>query len=513
MAERLLIRGLTKSFGGTVVLRDADMRVEPGEVHGLIGQNGSGKSTLVKLLSGFLVPDRGEVFVDGEELRMPPSPTQLQQFGVAFVHQDFGLVPTLSVTENVRVGRFSVGRFSRRVNWRRERQAVRRTFERLSVDIALDTPVRLLSTAQRAVLALARALQGYEPGRGCIILDEATQALPRETLPEFYSMIREFSSEGTAFIVVSHRLDEIMRMTDHVTVLRDGVVVAPSLEISKTSPHALASAMLGASLETVDMKASYPEHAGALAAEFTGLSGRIVNDVSFAVRAGEVLGVTGLTDSGVGELPYVISGATRAARGVVRLASGVELDLSSDTVGELLAEDVLLVPADRIGAGLALSISAVDNLTLSTLGSYRGAWVSRRRQRAAFDAMVGELDIRPRRPDLAVARYSGGNQQKVLLGKCLLHEPSLLVLHEPTQAVDVGARHDLLVSLRRRAQAGAAIVIASVEHEDLAQVCDRVLVLGGGRIRCELVDDLRAETIAARIWEAGTSMQEPSVVP
>ncbi len=505
MTERLLVKGLTASFGGTVVLRDADLAVQPGEVHGLIGQNGSGKSTLIKLLSGFYHPDRGEVFVDGQELRLPANPAQLQEYGVSFVHQDLGLVSTLSVTENVRVGRFEVGRWTRRVDWRNERRAVAETLERLRADIPLDSSVALLSTSQKAVLALARALQGYQPGRGCIVLDESTQVLPRETLPEFYAMIRELSAEGTSFLVVSHRLDEIMRMTDRVTVLRDGAVVRASLDIKHTSPNDLARSMLGASLGQIDMRADHPAVVGGRAAQFSSVSGLRVHDVEFVANAGEVLGITGLTDSGVGELPYLISGAKRAHAGRARIGSGRELDLHGETLQQMLDAGVLLVPADRNGAGLAMPISVLDNITLSTFGSHPWYWISRKRQRADFKEAAEDLDIRPRRSDILTARLSGGNQQKVLLGKWLLREPTVLVLHEPTQAVDVGARRDLLMALRRRAEQGAAVVICSVEPEDLAQICDRVLVLGRGRVHCELTDDLSAKTIAERIWEAGTA--------
>ncbi len=513
---RLVAKGLTKTFGGTAVLKDVDLTVGAGEVHGLIGQNGSGKSTLIKLLSGFHKPDAGEIRIDGEELRLPADPKQLQEHNVSFVHQDLGLVPTLSVAENVRVGRFSVGRLTRRVDWRKERAAVSETFARLEVDIPLDAPVSEFSTSQKAVIALARALQGYEPGRGVIVLDESTQVLPRETLPEFYAMIRELSAEGTSFIVVSHRLDEIMRMTDRVTVLRDGLVVAEAeaLNVAETSSADLAKAMLGASLGATDMRTVIPaaptvEEAGAAAA-FDDVRGGTVDGVSFAARPGEVLGITGLTDSGVGDLPYLICGATPAAGGSVKLADGRSLDLAGADVRELLDAGILLVPADRSGAGVAMTVSALDNLTLTTMGAQRGAWISRRRQQGEFDAMAEELDIRPRRSDMALARFSGGNQQKILLGKWLLRDPSVLVLHEPTQAVDVGARRDLLLALRRRAQRGAAVVICSVEPEDLAQVCDRVLVLGAGRVHAEVTDGLGTETLGERIWEAGMAPAAPA---
>ncbi|MFT3866417.1 MAG: sugar ABC transporter ATP-binding protein [Solirubrobacterales bacterium] len=506
---RLVAKGLSKTFGGTAVLTDVDLTVGAGEVHGLIGQNGSGKSTLIKLLSGFHTPDAGEVTVDGEQLHLPADPKQLQEHGVSFVHQDLGLVPSLSVAENVRVGRFRVGRLSRRVDWRHERAAVAETFERLRVDIPLEAPVSEFTTSQRAVIALARALQGYRPGHGVIVLDESTQALPRETLPEFYAMIRELSAEGTSFIVVSHRLDEIMRMTDRVTVLRDGRVVAEAqaLNIAETSTADLAKAMLGATLEAADMREvvpAAPVEEGGAAAVFSEVRGGYVEDVSFAVRPGEVLGITGLTDSGVGDLPYLICGAKPAAGGSVKLADGRRLDLAGADVRELLDAGILLVPADRAGAGVAMTVSALDNLTLATIGEQRGAWISRRRQQAEFDRMAEELDIRPRSSEMALARFSGGNQQKILLGKWLLRDPRLLVLHEPTQAVDVGARRDLLLALRKRAQRGAAVVICSVEPEDLAQVCDRVLVLGGGRVHGEVKDGLTAEAIGERIWEAGT---------
>ena len=500
MTARLDLRGVSKSFGRVKVLDAVSLNVAPGEVHGLIGQNGSGKTTLIKLLSGFHTPDAAEFSVDGEVISWPVDPRQLHACGVSFVHQDLGLVGSLSVVENARVGLFSRRRWSKRVDWDRERQLVRQTLDRLNSAIDPDTPVAALAAPDRAVVALVRALQNHQPGRGCIVIDEATQALPRETLPKFYEMIRDLAEGGASVVVVSHRLAEIMEITDRVTVLRDGRVVAADVVTAQTSQRELSRLLMGRDSEHSPLQPLLPAQAGEPAIQARSLHGRFVRDCELTVRSGEVVGVIGATESGYEELPYLLGGAVAGSGQVI--AGGRTLRPGEDPVRDFVAAGIVLVPGDRAGEGLALPVSVLDNLSLPSLPDHSGFWVSRKWQLAAFAAAAADLGIKPPRPDLAAGQLSGGNQQKLLLAKWLLREPAVLITHEPTQAVDVGARRDILSAIRRAAQRGAAVLVSSVEADDLAQVCDRVLILADGRIAGELTGDLAAESILTQALSA-----------
>jgi ribose transport system ATP-binding protein len=501
MTARLDLRDVSKSFGRVMVLDAVSLNVAPGEVHGLIGQNGSGKTTLIKLLSGFHTPDAAEFGVDGQVIPWPVDPRQLRACGLSFVHQDLGLVDSLSVVENARVGLFSQRRWTKRVDWDRERQLVRQTLDRLNSDIDPDTPVAALAATDRAVVALVRALQSHRPGQGCIVIDEATRALPRETLPRFYEMIRDLSAEGASVVVVSHRLKEIMELTDRVTVLRDGRVAAAGVVTADTSAQELTRLLLGRDSEHAPLQPLMPTQAGAAAIEVRSLAGRYLRDCSLSIGAGEVVGVIGATESGYEELPYALGGAVSAASGEVTVA-GRTLRPGADSLREFVAAGVALVPGDRASEGLALSVSVLENLSLPTLGEHTAFWLSRKWQVSAFESMADELGIVPRRPEMTAGRLSGGNQQKVLLAKWLLRQPAVLVMHEPTQAVDVGARRDILTAIRRVAQRGSAVLVCSIEADDLAQVCDRVLVMADGRVVRELAGELAAESILSAALSA-----------
>lgn len=492
---RLEMRNVSKTFGSMKVLDGASLTLAPGEVHALIGQNGSGKSTLIKILSGFHAPDRGaEIYVNGVRTGPPVRPRRLAEAGVTFVHQDLGLVPGLSVLENVRVGRLRRGRFTRLVQWRSERAAVSRTLEYLGSDIDPDTPVARLSLPQRGLIAIARALQG-RTGDNCIVLDEATQNLPKEVLPEFYRIIRQLTAAGTSVVLVSHRLDEVLALADRVTVLRDGHVVASGLPAARTDERELMTLMLGYEVEQDRISRAEPLGHAEVALQCEDLTAPGVSGATFSVRRGEVLGLTGVVDAGHDEVPYLLAGARRAHGGVVQVrgqrVSARTLDVAR--AGQL---GIALVPRDRGGEGLAMTLSLVENLTAPRVQARRWRfWLGRSWQRREFSRAVELLGIVPPRPELAAAQLSGGNQQKLLVSKWMLQDPAVLVLHEPTQAVDVGARHDLLWALRRAADTGVAVVIVSIEAEDLASVCDRVLIFDSGAVVRELGDDLTAEGI------------------
>lgn len=517
-AARLSMSSVSKTFGRIRVLDSVDLEVRPGEIHGLVGQNGSGKSTLIKILSGFHPADPGTVVrVDGAPLSLPLSPRELRDRGVAFVHQDLGLDLDANVIENVRVGQFEVGPLTRRIRWRSEARAVRRLLALLGADtVDPYASVRSLNHAERASVAIARALQNIEPGTGLVVFDESTQSLPRDILHEFYARVRAIAASGTAVLIVSHRLDEVLALCHRVTVLEDGAATVEGAEVSGLTEAGLTTLILGSSasadVEQVDLRSS-SSTPGDVVLDVADLVGSGVAEASFTLRAGEVVGVIGTSDSGYDRIPYVVAGTERASSGSLRV-DDEHLPASGLTPRAAVAAGLCLVPGDRSGQGIAQDRTALENLSLPRVRA-RGGPVSPLRRGWQLDEFVRavlSLGVVPAAPHLPMSAFSGGNQQKVLLAKWLLHRPKVLLLHEPTQAVDVGARRDILREVRRQADAGVAVLISSLEATDLAQVCDRVLVMSGGAVVRELCGaEVESHTIVDAVY-AGVS-QEIANVP
>jgi ribose transport system ATP-binding protein len=498
---RLELRELSKSFGPSQALRDASMVVHPGEIHGLVGENGSGKSTLVKVLSGYHRPDPGgALFIDGEPVTLPVRPAAVRRLGLSVVHQDLGLLDAFSVLENMRVGLFGVRRFSRAIRWRQERELARATLAALGADIDPEAPVGRLSAAERAEVAIARALQQHEPGRGVIMFDESTRALPPEPRRHFHRLVRDVVGRGGSALLVSHQLEEVLEHTDRVTVLRDGRVVASSVPTAELSERELIRLMLGRELQIESRRRrTAPPGRAAVVAEIRELQGDVVVDATLSLAGGEVVGVTGLLGSGFDELPYLVAGARRARRGTLSL-SGRGLDLARASIRELLQAGVALVPERRETEGLAFTETVLDNVTLPRV---RGVHLARAWQEEEAGWVLRELGVRPADPRRVVGQLSGGNQQKVLLGKWLCSHPKLLLLHEPAQGVDVGARRDLERAIGRAAEAGAAVLLASLDASELASMCDRVLVMREGRLMAELAGELSPEPIIDAVYGNG----------
>ena len=474
---RLDVRGLSKTFGTTTVLRDAELTILPGEVHGLAGQNGSGKSTLIKLLTGVHAPDSGARYdVDGAAMRLPVRWSEVHAAGVSVVHQDLGLLDALSVAENICIGGFPT--VAGRIDRRRRDALAQRTLARLGVTLDPTAPVASLTAAQRAEVAIARAMRDQTEDGGLIILDESTRALSGEDLMRVHAMLRRLAASGSSALMISHNLGELMSVTDRLTILRDGNVVGKGLNTADIDEQEIARKMLGGVVETVTPRR--PAHAPASAREHimsvSGMAGERLQHVSFDVGRGEVLGIIGLPGSGYEELPYLLSGAKQASAGVLRTETGA-LELSRSSVARCIRLGVVLVPERRDRDGLALELTVRDNIGLPALRQRGRAWfVAHRWQDAEAQRAAETLDIRPRTPSILVKQLSGGNQQKVLLAKWLHLGPSVMVLHEPTQAVDVGARQDILRALQSAAGSGVAVVVISSEAEDLTAVCDRVLI-------------------------------------
>ena len=487
-APVVALRGLSKRFGGALALDSVALTVEQGEVHGLLGENGSGKSTLIKVLAGFHAPEPGaELRVNGREVKLPLAPRQFRELGFSFVHQDLGLVGDLTVLENLRIGTLATSR-SMRINWAAERRAARATFERYGFDLDPSAVVSELPETDRALLAIVRAVEemretvGHDE-RGLLVLDEPTVFLPREGVQRLFALVREVTAKHASVLFVSHDLDEVREITDRVTVLRDGRVHG-TVETASATESQLVEMIIGRTLDTTAQSApAAPSGPVALAAR--NLRGRTVRDVDFDAHRGEILGLTGIIGSGFDEVPYLLFGARPCEQGELRIG-GRSLPLPALTPREALAAKVALLPADRSVDGSVPTLTVADNAMLQVLDRYRPMALRTRKMREVAAGLLDDYDVRPRDPDAEYASLSGGNQQKVLLAKWLQTGPEALLLHEPTQGVDIGAREQIFALLRAEAAKGMTILCASSDHDQLAAICDRVLVFGRGRIACEL---------------------------
>ena len=500
-APRLEVRALSKTFAGVTVLKDAYLEVQAGEVHALIGQNGSGKSTLIKLISGVYRADHGgEVFVDGERIGTPVDPGRLHDEGLAFVHQDLGLIPDLSVRENVRVGRHSTARFTGWINKAKDTQAVRATLDFLNLNhISPEAKVGSLRPSERVGVAIARALQERQPGSGVVVFDESSRAIPHEALDDFYDMVNLLTSQGTGVVIVSHNLKEVLQIADRVTALRNGRVVEMGLRTADLDEAALTKLVLGRYGEVDDFAETMPSELRDGGIELREIRGGRIRTVSASVKRGEVVGFTGSVDSGLSSLAPLLAGAANGSGTVV--VDQTELPLATASVKKALRAGVAYIPPDRHGQGLATDLTVTENVTLPHLHRRGKPWFTGLGwQKAETEAVLEAFEVTPPNRNAVVATFSGGNQQKVLMGKWLLGGPAALVLDDPTQAVDVGARSAVLRATRQAAVDGAAVVLCSSEVDDLAAVCDRVFILEEGKVVNELVRPFTADDVFSAIF-------------
>jgi len=495
---------MSKAFPGTLALDYVDFDVIEGEVHALVGQNGSGKSTLIKVLAGFHAAESGtSVEVDGEPVRLGDGAAS-HGAGFRFVHQDLALVQDLSVLENLAFGRGFQRGFAGRILWKEEQKAAQALVESLGYDFDVREPVATLAAAERTGVAIARALQDAEGAR-VLVLDEPTATLPTSEVDVLFAAIRRVQERGLGVIYVSHRLDEVFEIAQRVTILRDGRRVG-TWETKAIDEDQLIELMTGG----VPLKARKPASAaqGKPLLEVHEVGGEALKSLSFSVRPGEVLGVAGLTGSGRDELLPLLFGAVQG-RGRVAV-DGTDVPISDPQAAK--AAGLALVPADRHRQGGILLMSLGENVTLTDLERHTSRGRLRHsKERAEIEDWLTRLDVRPPVAEAALDSLSGGNQQKIVLAKWLRMTPRVLLLDEPTQGVDVGAKASIHTLVRSAADQGAAVVLASSDDEEIEDTCDRVLVLRDGRLAGELVgDEVSMETLGRLQLAAGSAMSGPS---
>lgn len=486
----LLVSNIAKTFGGARALKGIDFFVKPGEVHGLLGQNGSGKSTFVKILSGFHAPDAGgSISVFGEPLDLPMRAGAFRDYQMAFVHQHLGLVPSLSVLENMRVA--SVTSMKPFIDWKAERVAAQAALDRFGISIDLDARTGAISQIERALLAIVRASEDLrvaqrKSGRGGIlILDEPTPFLPREGVDRLFDLVRQVASQGDSVIFISHDIDEVREITDRATILRDGSV-SGTLITKQASHDDFVEGIIG---RRITRKTTN------IAGKTTRRIKVVISDIKepdlvvpqIEIAEGEILGLTGLIGSGYERVPYLVFGATKASAGTLVL-EGNSLPLSTISPKRAVQRGMALLPSDRPKASGVSSLSVADNMLVLDLERFVGKLGLRRGAIAKRAAeLATEYEVRPNDPGMRLGSLSGGNAQKVLLAKWLIRKPELLMLDEPTQGVDVGTRQQVFEVIRSAANGGAAVLCASSDFDQLADLCTRVLVFARGRIVDELV--------------------------
>jgi len=496
------IRNLSKTFAGQRALTDVDMAVAPGEIHALLGQNGSGKSTLIKVLAGVYTPDPGsEISVFGETLR-PSLPRESRRLGLQFVHQALGIIGELTAVENIAIGFGYRRRGGVFIDWRSQRTKTRRLLAKLAVEFDIDAPVSVLRPVDRTAIAIARALDDDDAEVRVLVLDEPTAALPPHEVDLLFGLVRQASEAGTSVIYVSHRLNEIFELADRATVLRDGVNQG-TVRMSDIDPAELVRMIVGETLEVGGPRAPRADSHGDVALSVSNLLGFRLDDIAFEVRAGEVLGIAGLTGSGREELAGALVGEGQAS--VTLEAAGARVD--NPTPRQAMALGVVLVLPNRAVGAAAKEMTVAENITLPSLERYgRMGFVRRRSEDAAATRWIDKLQIRPRDPERAYSLLSGGNQQKVILAKWLNASPKVIVVDDPTSGVDVGARQAIYDLIREEAARGIAFVVCSSDSDDLCAVCDRVLVLHEGRFTAELTgsDIEESNLLLAMVTPAGS---------
>lgn len=471
--------GICKTFPGVRALHDVSLRVRRGEVVGLVGENGAGKSTLIRILAGAQLPDSGEILIDGRAVSFS-HPVAAMQAGIGVIYQEFNLIPALSAVENL-----FLGRETWKLNHREERRRAENIFARLDVRIPLDLPCGRLSVAQQQIVEVARSL--VQDVR-LLIMDEPTAALTPKEVDRLLTVVRELKHQGIGIVYVSHRLQEVFEVCDRISVLRDGAHVTTQ-STGNMSRDELIESMVGRAItnEFPSRESGY----GAVRLSVKGLTRTgVVDGVTFQVRSGELLGITGLVGAGRTELLRLIFGADLPDSG------DIEIDGSPATIrspGDAIRAGVCLLTEDRKSEGLIPSRSALENFSLASLAAFSTAgFVNSRRERRKFESYVTSLRIRIASADQPASGLSGGNQQKVLLARWLERRAGVIIFDEPTRGIDVGARHEIYQLMNALLAEGRAIIMVTSELPEALGMADRILVMHEGRIAGEVTHVARA---------------------
>ncbi|MFN0103154.1 MAG: sugar ABC transporter ATP-binding protein [Bryobacteraceae bacterium] len=496
-------RQISVQYPGTLALDRVDFKLQPGQIAALIGENGAGKSTLVKVLSGVSQPTAGEIYLDGERIAMR-SVRDAGKLGIGIIHQELNLCPNLSVAENIFLARELTSRGI--LDSGRQRKEARGLLARLEQPLDVDALVAELPLGQQQIVEIAKALARDVR---VLMMDEPTSALSPAEIAVLFRIMRDLSSRGVAIVYISHRLEELLEIANAVTVLRDGRLVAES-PASDVDARWIVERMTGRAAsanEKVAANSAGDEVFRAEGLELHGNSGRpLLRDVSFSLRKGEVVAIYGLMGAGRTELLESLMGLRPDAGGAIHLGSK-KIDRLAPP--ERIAAGLVMAPEDRKTSGLIHGHSVTANMTISSLDRYRnGPFLSAVKEREACAGKQKELAIKAPGLRHDIGSLSGGNQQKVILARCLLTNPQVLLLDEPTRGVDVGAKREIHATIRRLAATGKAVLVATSELEEAREVADRILVMSRGRISAEFAAADASDAALASAATSGSTFQQ-----
>jgi rhamnose transport system ATP-binding protein len=488
----LEMQHISKRFDATQALEDVSLMLYPGEVHALLGENGAGKSTLIKIITGVHQADVGEIILEGSRVHFT-DPRAAQQAGIAAIYQEPSLFPDLDIAENIFVGRQPVG-LGGRLQWSQMVEEANRLLASLGVHLDPRTKARFLSVAEQQMVEIARALS---TNAKILIMDEPTSSLTPAEVNELFRIVRQLRQAGTAIVFISHRLEELLDLVDRVTVLRDGRYVG-TRPMAEVTIENMIEMMVGRTLATLFPKQTVTPGEVMVEVEHLTCAG-VFNDVSFQVRAGEIVGVAGLVGAGRTEVAQSIFGITPATAGVIKI-EGREASIRSPR--DAMALGIAYVPEDRQHHGLILPMPIAQNITLPIINRFtRRGWLRRSAEEATALAFADQMEVKRAAITQQVRQLSGGNQQKVVLAKWLATNPRILILDEPTRGIDVGTKSAVHALMSELAGRGLAILMISSELPEILGMSDRVLVMREGRITGRFV---RAEATQARIMHAAT---------
>lgn len=475
----LQMRGISKSYGGVEVLHSVNFDLKAGEVHAFVGENGAGKSTLIKILGGAVIPEKGTIKFDGKEINLRTyNPAVAHEYGISTVHQELMQANDISVGENIFMGRYPL-KYGK-VDWKKLNADAQSFLNPIDENIKSSAILGNLSMAYRQMVEIAKATS-YNAK--IIIFDEPTSSLTEEETGRLFEIIRKLKANGTAIIYISHRLEEIFEISDRVTVLRDGTMIGTK-DIAEVTTDSLISMMVGRDLSNL-----YPKEVaeiGDVVLKIENLNSSIVKDINLEVRAGEILGIGGLVGAGRTELMLSLAGSIPYTGKV--FVEGKEVSIK--TPKDSFANGIAYLTEDRKSLGLLLGFEIYKNITLSSLTSHsHGPVLDHKKERDTAREMQKKMKIVARSLNLLTGNLSGGNQQKVLLGRMLVTNPKVLILDEPTRGVDVGAKAEIYGIMSDLAKNGTAIIMISSEMPELIAMSDRIVVMNEGHITGELQKD------------------------
>jgi len=495
-SPRLELRNLTKTYVSTTVLDNVSVTVQAGEAHALLGENGAGKSTMLKILSGVIKPTQGEIWVDGAEIRSY-SMAGAKDAGIAMIHQELQQVPELTVAQNMFLGRaLRRGPVLRKADME---ERARDALQLLDPTIDVRAPIHTLRVASKQLVEIARALLFKAK---IIAMDEPTSSLMPAEADRLAEVIAGLRAQDVSIIYVSHKLDEVMRICDRGTVLRDGKFIS-DVDLREMQERTLVSMMVGRELASLQHE-SFSSSENVLVAENLSWTGKVRN-VSLTLKKGEVLGVAGLVGAGRTELLHLLSGLQKPTEGTIAV-HGKTVNFRSTR--DAIRQGIGLVPEERKRDGIVPLRSALSNTAVTSLGKFtRFGAIREGALRKHVMRLFADLQLRPMDPDKPIRLFSGGNQQKAILARWLLANTEILLLDEPTRGIDVGAKQEIYKLIRRLAAEGRSMIVVSSELLEIMTVSDRVLVMRGGRVAAELSrDELSEETIAQHAAETAASI-------